>query len=72
MWVIKSNDLDKQKKRFIMTTYAARNLEDPPAGSSSLFYMIGPLVFVDYEFGDDMYNLSSYALERPCSFSFDI
>jgi hypothetical protein len=24
---------DKQKKRFIMTTFSNRNLEDPPAGS---------------------------------------
>jgi len=39
---------DKQKKRFIMTTFSNRNLEDPPAGSKKIINFVGPLVFVDF------------------------
>lgn len=64
---------DKVKKKFIITTFHQRNLENPPAGSIFLFIFLGPLFYIDYEFGEDIYVMSSYEMEEPqIMFSFEI
>ncbi len=64
---------DRQYKE---ETYHYHIPKQKPLKSTSRQYfkllIIGPLFYIDYEFGEDIYALSSYEFDTQLMFSFEI